>query len=77
MIVRVEFMGPVLKPVEGNHMDMELSEGTSVQEMLAKLGYPPAQARHVAVYEQGNRLPHLALLSDGQQLTVAVAMGGG
>jgi sulfur carrier protein ThiS len=77
MIVHVEFMGPVLKPVDGSNMDMELTDGTTVQDLLLKLGYPPTQARHVAVYEDGSRLPHMALLHDGQQVTVAVAMGGG
>ena len=77
MIVHVEFMGPVLKPVEGNHMDLELTEAVTVQELLGRLGYPPTQARHVAVYEDGNRLPHMSLLRDGQRVTVAVAMGGG
>lgn len=58
-------------------MEMELPDGTTVRELLLKLGYPEHQARHVAVYDDGVRQPHLALLKDGQSVTVAVAMGGG
>jgi sulfur carrier protein ThiS len=77
MIVHIEFMGPVLKPVEGDEMAMELPDGATIQDMLGRLGYPAAQARHVAVYQDGARLPHLALMRAEQRVTVMVAMGGG
>ena len=77
MIVHVEFMGPVLKPTEDAELSMELPEGTTVRDLLHSLGYPATQAKHVAVYHNGTRLPHLSLLADGLEVTVAVAMGGG
>ena len=77
MNIHVEFMGPVLRPTTEPSMDMTLESGATVKDLLLTLGYPETQARHVAVYDDGVRLPHLSLLQDGQSLTVAVAMGGG
>ena len=70
-------MGPVLKPTDDKELSMDLPDGATVRDLLQQLGYPPAQARHVGVYFDGARLPHLSLLKEGQSVTVAVAMGGG
>ena len=76
--VRVVFMGPVLRPRnQGREVELTLGVGTTTDDLLNELGYHPTHAKHVGIYREGVRLPRAAELNDGEELTIAVAMGGG
>jgi hypothetical protein len=78
MTVVVEFMGPVLRPrAQDRVVDLSLAAGATTDDLLTKVGYQPIHAKHVGVFRDGVRLPRATELTDGEHVTIAVAMGGG
>ena len=75
--VQVQFMGPVKRPGNQNEMSVILQPGATVNDLLTSLGYETAHARHLGVFREGVRLPHTSPLVSDDEITVALAVGGG
>jgi molybdopterin converting factor small subunit len=54
---------------------LALAEGTSVAQLIARLGIPPAEAR--LVFVDGRRAEPDAILADGAQVGIFPPVGGG
>ena len=76
MKVQVRFFGPVRKPTSGTG-PVDLPEGATVAELLARLGYNEEEARHLLVSHRGSRLGPETQLRPGMTVDLSMRLGGG
>ena len=56
---------------------VDLPEGSTVGSLLSTLGFPEQQASFLVVMRDGYRCQKHTRLSDGDQVEIAVPLGGG
>lgn len=77
MIVEVKIVGGLLRPGGQGQLKLELEPGTTVGQMLGVLGYPEGQARFILAAVNNDLQEHDHPLNPGDQVTLALLVGGG
>ncbi len=77
MVVRIHFHGAIdRRGIEQDH-ELLVEPGTTVGQVLARLGYSASQARFIVPMVAGQRVHAQHALSDRDQLDLLAPAGGG
>ena len=77
MKVVVRVTGPVVLPSGKTETSVDLEAGATVQDLIAAIGFSPAQARFFRVAIGGAVADRHTQLEEGDQVTLMVPIGGG
>ncbi|MBW2731897.1 MAG: MoaD/ThiS family protein [Deltaproteobacteria bacterium] len=77
MKVKVEIVGALLKTRGQRQLECELSEGSTLRELLIELCYEPLHQRHILGAVQGEVVRHDTPLREGATVVLSTLVGGG
>jgi sulfur carrier protein ThiS len=75
--VRVHFHGPIDRRGHPQDHDLSVEPTTTVDQLLATLGYPEAQRKVIMVNVAGDQRKRTHVLSDGDLVEIFVVASGG
>jgi sulfur carrier protein ThiS len=75
--VHVELVGPMRRPWREHRREIEVGDQTTIDGLLAQLGYSADEARHLTVLIGGARANRSRRLADGDRVVVLLIVGGG
>jgi sulfur carrier protein ThiS len=77
MRVNVKILAPLKKPFSGDSAEIELREGSTVLDLLIKLGYSERHIATIMSIVDGETKQHDYTLKQGQLIELFILMGGG
>jgi hypothetical protein len=78
MRIILEMLGAMKKPLGQGPVDVEVGEGTTVEQfMVEKLGYTPAHVGLLSYFINGKRAKPSAVLPADCLLKILMIIGGG
>lgn len=75
--VKVELMPHLRRSRKETTFGLELPEDTTVETMLAKLGFKEEEMQHLRIFANNKAAPLDKMLKDGDDIWVGVVVGGG
>jgi molybdopterin converting factor small subunit len=75
--VRVHFHGPIDRRGHPQDCELAVDAGTTLDQLLAKLGYPETQRRVIMATVAGEQRKRNDALSDGDVVEIFVVASGG
>jgi hypothetical protein len=76
--ITLEMLGAMKKPLGQGPVDVEVGEGTTVEQfMVRKLSYNPAHVGFLSYFINGKSVKPSAVLKDGGALKIMMIIGGG
>lgn len=77
MKVRVTIGGLLTKPGGKSRVDAEVSDGATISDLLAAIGYSPEHIPRIMPSVKGTIRKHDYALSDGDEVSLSILVGGG
>jgi len=75
--VTVELVGPLRRKPSPNPGEVLLPAGSTLDDLMSRLGYTPEESRHLIFLRGEERLPPGAALADGDRIEGVLHVGGG
>lgn len=77
MKIEIEFLGPMRRPWPERARPLDVEERSSVSDVLRQVGYTEEETTHLTFSVNGVPARLAQSLTDGDQLSVMLLLGGG